>query len=145
MSRQSFLSSDFFVTASEEEAKKALCLLPQHLPHITLLKENTLLHTMRFLYEHPEGPVQYYVDVSILPLNDQCICFSLHCSYTNGHSFHSDPDISNALYNFEQSVHAALKNDFSSLLVEKKTKPASKKTAYFTNTFLSLLISKYHY
>lgn len=143
MPKQSFLSTDFFITASEEEATKALYLIPLHLPHITLLKENLLLHSMRFLYEHPDKAVQNYVDVSILPLDDQCVRFSLHGSYTNGKRIHSEPDISNALYHFEQSVYAAFKNDFSSLPVNNKMKQASKKSSsYFTHSFFSMILSR---
>lgn len=145
MSRKNFLSSDFFATTSEEEAKKAICSLPRHIPDITLLKENTLVQSVRFLYEHKEKSVQFYVDVSILPLNNQCVRFSLHCSYTNGHSFHSDNDISNALYNFEQSIQAVVNNDFSFLNVSEKTKPSSKKGSYLGNAIFSLFFSKYHY
>ncbi len=145
MSRKNFLSTDFFVTASEAEAKQALCSIPLHLSHITLLKENLLLQSMRFLYENRDKTIKIYVDVSILPLNDQCVRFRLHTSYTNGHSFHSDPDMSYALHHFEQAVNASLQNDFSSLLSTQSIKPAAKKSSYITNFFLSMVLSKYHY
>jgi len=144
MSRQNFVSSDFFVTTSEKDAKKVLCSLAEHLPHVTLLKENTLVHSTRFLFEDVERKTQYYVDVSIMSLNDQYVRFNLHVSYTNGQAFNSDTEISNVLYQFEQSVHATLRDDFGSLhLVERK--PVSKKSSSFVNTFLSLVLSKYHY
>ncbi len=143
MPRQSFLSTDFFVNASEKEAVEALCSLPRHLPHINLLKENVLLNSMRFLYEHSDKAIQTYVDVSIFPLNNECVHISLHGSYTNGKRIQSDPDISNSLYHFEQLVYAALKNDFSSLLINQKTaKPAKKSSSYFTNLFLSMILSR---
>ena len=94
---------------------------------------------MRFLYEQPDKQFHNYMDVSILPLDDQYVRLSLHASYTNGQSFYSDPDISNALYYFEQSVYAALKNDFSCLYPEKKKKFAVKKASYFTSSFLSMI------
>ena len=143
MPRQSFLSTEFFVSASEEEAKEAVCSLPQHLPQIQLLKENLLAKSMRFLYEHPHKQLHNYVDVSILPLDNLYVCFSVHVSYTNGQAFHSDPDISNALHYFEQAVHAALKNDFSSLEIKQKTKAAKKQPGSFAKFFMSILLSKY--
>jgi hypothetical protein len=143
MSRQSFLSTEFFVSASEAEAKKAVCSLPQHLPYIQMLKENTLAKSMRFLYQHPGRLVNYYVDVSILLLDDQYVCFSLHASYTNGQAFHSDPEISDALKHFEQAVHAALKHDFSSMDIKQKTKASKRRSENFTKFLVSIFLSKY--
>ncbi|HVF81435.1 MAG TPA: hypothetical protein VM884_05860 [Flavisolibacter sp.] len=143
MSRQSFLSTEFFVCASEEEAKKAICSLPQHLAYIQLLKENTLAKSMRFLYQHPDKQAQNYVDVSILPLDSQYVCLILHASYTNGEAFHSDPGIGNTLRHFEQAVHAALKNDFSSLEVLQTAKHAKKRSGSFAKFFASIFLSKY--
>jgi len=139
MPRQNFLSTDFFVSASEQEAKRAVCSLPEHLPHIKLLKENMLAQSIRFLYEHPDKSMHNYMDVSILPLNDQYVRFSLHASYANGQAFYSDPDISNALYHFEQSVYAALKNDFSELRSIEKKKSFAKTSSWFTSSFFSAI------
>jgi len=113
MPRQNFLSSDFFVRQSEAQARKALNSIPEHLPQISLLKQNDLLQTMRFLYTHPKKHTQNYIDVSILPLDDQYVRFCLHASYINGQAFYTDADISYALAEFEQAVHAALTNDYS--------------------------------
>lgn len=135
MPKQNFLSTDFFVAASEEEAKKAVAALPAHLSHIKLLKENNLIQSMRFLYEHPDKSLNNYMDVSILPLNDQYVRFSLHASYTNGQRFHSDANISKALYQFEQSVYASFKKDFTSLQLPQKKKFAEKNGSYFTSSF----------
>ncbi len=143
MPRQSFLSTEFFVTATEEEAKQAVSIIPLHLSQITLLKENALANSMRFLYEHPEKQLQNYLDVSILPLNNLYTCFSLHGSYTNGHAFHSDHDIANALKHFELAVQASLKNDFSSLQIIPKTKTAKKGSWQFARVFGSIFLPKH--
>jgi len=143
MPRQNFLSTEFFVTASEEQAKKAVCSLPQNLPYIKLLKENTLAKSMRFLYEHQGKQAQNYVDVSILPLDSQYVCLILHGSFTSGQAFHSDPDISNALRHFEQAVFAAVENDFSSLEIKQKTKEARNWSGNFARFLTSIFFSKY--
>jgi hypothetical protein len=143
MPRQSFLSTEFFVIASEEEARTAVCLLPDHLPQITLLKENMLARSMRFLYEIPDKQVQVYIDVSILLLDNLHVCFSLHGSYPDGHAIHSDIDITNALQHFEQAVHAALKNDFSILQTQQPVKVAKRSSGYFVKALMSILFSKY--
>jgi hypothetical protein len=138
MPRQNFLSSDFFVSTSEAAAKAALLSIPEHLPNIKLVKENSLIQTMRFLYQHHDKTSDNYMDVSILPLNDQYVRFCLHASYSNGQAFHSDPAISNALFQFEKAVHAAISNDFS--LIDATPAAKSKKNqSLFLNTVLSLL------
>jgi hypothetical protein len=136
MPRQNFLSSDFFVSATEAEAREALISIPDHLPHIKLLKENSLIQSIRFLYEHPEKSIHNYMDVTILPLDDQYIRFSLHASYTNGQAFYADPDISHALSKFEKAVHAAINKDFSTFRDEGKSAP--KRTGFILTMLLSI-------
>lgn len=145
MSRKSFVSSDFFVNTSEKDAKKALLALPDHLQHISLLKEDSVVQTTRFLFDNTEKSTQYYVDVSMMSLNDQYTRFNLHVSYTNGHSFNSDTEINLILYQFEQSVHASIKNNFDCLHLVDRKNPPPKKSFSFVNSLLSLLVSKYHY
>lgn len=137
MPRQNFLSADFFVMCSETNAKKSLTTIPEHVPSIKFLKENSLLNSMRFLYIHPEKEVHNYIDVSVLPLDDQYVRFSLHASYTNGQAFYTDPDISSALHNFEQAIHAALKNDYSYFRQEKKE--TLRNPSYLVNAFFSMI------
>jgi hypothetical protein len=145
MSRKNFLSADFFVTASEKEAKRLLLSLPGHVSQLTLLKEDTIIHSTRFLFDNPEKGTQYYVDVTILQLNDQFVRFSLHASYTNGQAIQSETEIKNVLLQFEKSVYAAVNNDFSSLKQEPKRNEAPKKNFSIINSLLSLVVSKYHY
>ena len=145
MSRKTFVTSDFFVTTTEREARKALFSLPHNLPHISLLKEDTIIHSTRFLFDDKEKATQYHVDVSMMSLNDQYVRFNLHVSYVNGHSFSFDSEINHVLYQFEQSVHASVKNNFDCLHMVERRKPAAKKGFSFVNYLLSLLVSKYHY
>ena len=145
MSRKNFLSTDFFVSASEKEAKNILLSLPGHLSQLTLLKEDTVIHSTRFLFDNAEKGTQYYVDVTILQLNDQFVRFSLHCSFTNGQSIQSETEIKNVLLQFEKSIYAGVNNDFSSLQPEPKRTAAPRKSFSIFNSLLSLVVSKYHY
>jgi hypothetical protein len=145
MSRKTFLSTDFFVTASEKDAKEILLSLPGHLSQLTLLKEDTIIHSTRFLFSNEEKATQYYVDVTILQLNDQFVRFSLHGSYTNGQMIQSDAEIKAVLAHFEKSIYAVVNNDFSSLQVPKKPSPAPRRTFSVFDSILSLVVSKYHY
>ena len=145
MSRKSFLSTDFFVPASEADAKKILLSLPGHFSQLTLLKEDTVVHSTRFLFQNPEKETQFYVDVTILQLDDQYVRFSLHGSYTNGQPVQNETDIRNMLNQFEKSIHAAMNNDFSSLQTESAKPVATKKAFPFLESVLALFISKYHY
>ena len=145
MSRKTFLTSDFFVTASEKEAKEILLSLPGHLSQLTLLKEDTIIHSTRFLFSSEEKATQYYVDVTILQLNDQYVRFNLHCSYTNGQMIQSDAEINAVLVQFEKSVFAAVNNDFSSLQIPTKPGTSPKKTFSVFDSLLSMVVSKYHY
>ena len=144
MATQNFLSTDFFLLASEEEAKAVLLSLPGFNPNITLLKENALAHSTRFLYDHPVKQIQNYVDVSIRPLNDKHVLVKLHGSYTNGKSFHADPDIKNALRQFEFAVCSLLKRDDSVAQVQKSPQPSSpaKRSGFLTGTLMSLFFSR---
>jgi lysyl-tRNA synthetase class I len=143
MPRKNFLSSDFFVPTTENEAKSILRSLPGHVSQLTLLKEDTIIHSTRFLYHNSERNSQCYVDVTLLQLNDQYIRFSLHGSYTNGQAIQSDTEILNILQQFEKSVQAAVCNDFTHF--QTVNQPAPKKSFSFLESIMSLLVSKYHY
>jgi hypothetical protein len=145
MSRKNFLSIDFFVPTSESEARRILLSLPGHFSQLTLLKEDTIIHSTRFLYDHSEKGLQYYVDVSILPLNDQYVRFCLHGMHTNGQIIQDDAEIKNVLLLFERSIHAGFTNDFSFLEEETKTSNNRTKSFSLVQSFLSIFLSKYHY
>jgi hypothetical protein len=143
MARKNFLSTDFFVPTTETEARRILRSLPGHVSQLTLLKEDMIVHSTRFLYHNAERNSQCYVDVTLLQLNDQYIRFSLHGSYTNGQAIQSDAEILSILQQFEKSVQAAVCNDTTHF--QTVNQPAPKKTFSFFESVLSLLISKYHY
>lgn len=145
MSRKNFLSTDFFVTASEKEARNILLSLPGHLSKLTLLKEDTIIHSTRFLFDNPEKATQYYVDVTVLQLNDQYVRFSLHGSYINGQAIQSENEIRNVLLQFEKLIFAAANNDFSALNTDQKRREVPRKNYSIINSLLSLVVSKYHY
>jgi hypothetical protein len=138
MPTQNFLSTDFFLLSSEEEAKRVLLSLPTFHPNISLLRENSLVHTTRFLFENTEKQLQHYIDVSLLPLNDQHVLVRLHGSYTNGKSFNSDPDLSLALKQFEYALCNLLKKDDSVAGQTHRSLTTDKKNSFFTNAFFSL-------
>ena len=142
MPTQSFLSTDFFLIASEKEAKNVLLSLPQFHSNITLLKENTLVHSIRFLFEHTEKQIQNYVDVSVLPLNDVHVLVKLHGSYTNGKRFHADPDIRFALKQFENAVCSLLQKYDCVTKKDQQPPVSTKKSVFFTGNFLSLLFPR---
>jgi hypothetical protein len=142
MARKNFLSTDFFVAVSENEAKRILAILPGQLSQLTLLKQNEIIQSTRFLYHNPERATQFYIDVSLLQLNDQYMRFSLHGSYTNGQYIQSEVEINTMLAAFEKSVFAAVNNEIT---YEKTETPVRKKSWSLMNHFLSLFISKYHY
>ncbi|HYO21787.1 MAG TPA: hypothetical protein VER36_05240 [Flavisolibacter sp.] len=142
MPTQSFLSTDFFLLATEEEAKDVVLSLPRFHANISLLKENTLVHSIRFLFEHPEKQIQNYIDVSILPLNDMHVLVKLHGSYTNGKRFHTDPEITSALRQFENAVCSLLKKDDSVTQYADQPTVPPKKSVFSTGSFFSLLFPR---
>ena len=111
MPKQMHFSKDFFVNASEEEARNHILHLPDSISNIKFVEENPVRHSFRFVYERTaESPEEYnYIDVSLLPLNVHQTRVTLHGSYVNGGMFQKDFKISNALCNFESAVQAVIK------------------------------------
>jgi hypothetical protein len=138
MPTQNFLTTDFFLLSSEEEAKRVLLSLPAHHANITLLRENSIVHSTRFLFENAEKQLQHYIDVSLLPLNDQHVLVKLHGSYTNGKSFNNDPDLAQALKQFEYVLCNLLQKDDPVASQTNRLLTTEKKTSFFTNAFFSL-------
>ena len=130
MPRQTFLSKDFFINASEEVAKQHILELPKSVSNIKLVEENQRLQSLKFLYdgidEHPDN----IVDVSLLPLNVHQTKVTLHCSYRDGCSFNNDFNVKNTLVNFESAINAAVVGDMSIY------QPKHTKTAGSTNRIL---------
>jgi len=139
MPKQTFLSQDFFINSSEDFVKEKILNLPKFFSHITFVKENTIVQSIKFLY-HTAGSIkEYHIDVSILSLNKNQSKITLHCSYTNGSVFQKDPYIKNALQNFEAATKACLNNTISDYEVcNIKRKPLQKIYNYFASMVASI-------
>ncbi len=127
MPKQTFISKDFFVDASEAEAKQKIRNIPKFVNNIKFVTENKVIQSMKFLYERTSGKRNNYVDVSVLPLNDRHTKITLHCSYTNGSKFRRDNYVRNAVYNFESAVKAVVNDSIDTYsLQEPEPKAAFK-------------------
>lgn len=129
MPRQNFLSRESFVDASEKQAKDSLLSIPAFAANIRFLNENKLNESFRFLYEMPVKNIRYFIDASVLPLNEKYTRISLHGRHANGHTFNSDSDMAVALHDFESAIQAALKGDAS---LYKPYEPKVSNTKKFT-------------
>lgn len=108
MPRQTFITKDFFVNASEKKAKQIIFSIPSFFTSIKFIEENNRLHSIRFLYEKNNGKSPANIDVSLLPLNEDQTKITLHVSYLNGAFFYKDEYMLNALNNFESAIYAGL-------------------------------------
>jgi hypothetical protein len=113
MSRQNFISKEFFVNASEHEIKQTVLTIPQFVDNIRFLREKTIGPAVKFIYETPGQEVHTYVYVSLLPLNGQQTRVALSVTYTNGQVFGKDSFVSNVLTNFEAAIYAALQGNLA--------------------------------
>jgi hypothetical protein len=111
MPRQSFLSRESFVKASAFRTREILLSLPFHLEHISYVTEKRMIGSIRFYYGYPVSSREYYIDVSVLPLDDQFTRLSLHGMHIDGHSFHDDAQMALALHDFESAIHSSLAGD----------------------------------
>jgi len=138
MARKNFISKEFFVNATEQQTHKTLFDIPQFVGNIKLVNKHTPAHTIKFLYQKNEVNLQYHVDVSLLPLDQNCTSVCLHISYTNGQVFNKDSHIINSLNNFESAIQSALKGSLASYqpLVAKQSK-----TAQFAHNAMMLAAS----
>jgi hypothetical protein len=138
MTRKNFISKEFFVDATEQQAHDTLFDIPQYISNIKLVSKHTPAHTVKFLYERDETNLQYHVDVSLLPLDQNCTSVCLHISYTNGQVFTKDSNIIHSLNNFESAIQAALKGS----LAEYQPLPKKQsKLAQFTHSTMMLAAS----
>ncbi len=119
MSKQTFLSKDFFVTASEKDALQTILAIPQSVSHIRFLSENSVAPSWRFTYDLLSDSIQYYVDVSVLALSDTDTRVMLHIAHTNGAAFKKDKFITSALLDFEAAVLAAMQGRLSAYALQE--------------------------
>jgi predicted P-loop ATPase/GTPase len=136
MPRQNFLSKDSFVDATEKRAKETLLIIPDFIANIKFVGENKVLESIKFTYDQPIKKLQFYIDVSVLPLNQQFTRISLHASRANGKVF-NNADMALALHDFESAIHAALKGEIMDYKPYEPKKTNSQKLADFFTTFKS--------
>jgi hypothetical protein len=138
MTRKNFISKEFFVDATEQQTHNTLLDIPEYINNIKLVNKHTPAHTVKFLYEGEESNLQYHVDVSLLPLDQNCTSVCLHIAYTSGQVFTRDSNIIHSLNNFESAIHAALKGS----LAEYQPLPQKQnKLAQFTHSTMMLAAS----
>lgn len=137
MSRQNFLSRESFIDATEKQAKDTVLSIPAFAPNIRLIAENKMIESIRFSYDLPIKNQQFYIDVSIQPLNEKYTRISLHGRHTNGQSFSNKTDMAIALHDFESAVQAALKGDVSSYKPYEPKVTQSKKLMQYTTALVA--------
>lgn len=138
MPRQNFLSRESFVDATEQQARNSLLSVPAFVPNISLVAENKMIESYKFAYRLPEKNNLYYVNVSVLPLNEKYIRICLHGTHSNGQAFTNDSDMNLALHDFESAIQAALKGDTS---LYKPYQPRVKNTRKFMQLTLAFVTS----
>lgn len=122
MRRQTFISKEFFVNASENDAQQVILNLPSYISNIKLIAHNHKLHSVSFAYEREPELMHQVITVAVLPLNNQQTQVTLHGSYASGVAFSNDPYVENAVANFENAIHAALQGSlatFEPLMLKK--------------------------
>lgn len=107
MSKQNFISKEFFVHASEKNTQQALQALPQLIQSLKPADKAATVFTTNFIYSR-EGCEDHCVTVSLLPLDTFYTNVTLHVSYVSGNVFYKDNLITNSLTNLECALKAAI-------------------------------------
>lgn len=142
MPRQTFLTKEAFVNTTDHHLKQILFSLPDVIPVVSLIGENKLIEQIRFAYDVSEKQ-NYFIDVSVLTVNDQYTRLWLHASHKDGKAFQTDPQMALALQDIAAAVQATLRGEvFYYPVKEEKTKSVTK-TTWFSSvktgfTFLFL-------
>ena len=139
MPRQNFLTRDSFVDASERQATDSIYSIPAFASNISLVTENKVLGFIRFCYEQPQRQARYFIDVSVLYLNDQCTRVCLHGTHLDGKAFSHSSDMALALHDFEDAIQAAIKGDASLYKPCEPKQSISKKIGQFAAGFTAAL------
>ena len=113
MARQNFLSKESFVAATEKQVKDSLFCIPAFASNIRLVAENKMIESIRFSYEDLANAQQFFIDVTVLPLNDQYMRVSLKGTYVSGKILEDSAALAIVLHDFESAIDAALKDDIS--------------------------------
>jgi len=146
MSRQSFLSTAFFVEGGEQQTTGALLEIPGFAPGISFIEENKVLQNLRFLYTDGSSN-EFFIDVSLISLNDGHTSITLHAQYASGKSFTKDSFAENALANFERAAKAAVAGNGNLFVavepqVRKRTKVVNFATAVAYSTGMFFFLKK---
>ena len=113
MARQNFLSKESFVAATEKQVKDSLFCIPAFASNIRFVAENKMIESVRFSYEDSANAQQFFIDVTVLPLNDQYMRISMKGTYVSGKILEESGALAVALHDFESAIDAALKDDVS--------------------------------
>lgn len=124
--RQNFLSKETFAETTEWQARESLLSIPVFASNIRLIEENKMLQSFKFSYEQPVKKMEYFIDVTILPLNEKYTRISLHGRRPDGHAFNNDADMAMSLHDFESALLAAVDGD-TSLYKPYTPKPSGSK------------------
>jgi len=138
MTRKNFISKEFFVSATEQQIKETLLHIPQHISNIKLVDKHTPAQTVKFLYEREETNLQFYVDVSLLRLDQEYTSVCMHITYANGQVFTKDSNIILSLNNFESAIQCGLKGELSNY---QPLVPKPKPLARFAHTTMMVAAS----
>ncbi|MBA2744717.1 MAG: hypothetical protein H0U44_00695 [Flavisolibacter sp.] len=138
MPRQNFLSRESFVNAGEIKTRNSILSLPFHLDHIELYAENRMIDSLRFYYVHPSKRREYFVDITVLPLNEEFTRVSLHAVHVNGQSFYDDAEMAIALHDFESAIHASVNGELAQYKASGLLKIKEKKS-FIQSSFLKFL------
>jgi hypothetical protein len=123
MPKPTFVSKEFFVDASEFEAKSKILNIPRFISNIKFVTENTMMQSLKFIYQRSAEDRDNFIKVSLLPLNNSSTKITLQASYTNGCAFGKDNYIRSAISNFESAIRAAINNKIEDFKTQEP-KPA---------------------
>lgn len=127
MPRQTFISKEFFVPASEIDIRHILLALPRYTEDVKFVNQHSVTATITFLYQRAEDKKVFRVLVSLLPLHQDCTQINLHIAHTNEQAFYYDKSIEEGLNNFESVILAALQGDMSLYRPRKQEEKSTKK------------------
>jgi len=139
MPRQTFITKDFFVDASEKIVKQTIFAMPSFFSAIKFIEENSKLQYARFVYEKSDSKSPAYIDVSLLPLNENQTKITLHGTYVNGAIFYKDEFMLNALKNFESAIYAGLDGNLSYFEPQTPGKTTKQKLLLPINLILAFI------
>lgn len=117
--------------------KQIIFAIPSFFSAIKFVEENNRLHSARFLCEeNNNNKSPAYIDVSLLPLNENQTKITLHGSYINGAFFYKDEYMLNALNNFEAAIYARLDGNLSHFEPQAPNKNTKQKVLHPMNVIL---------